>query len=202
MKTLKPGKQNAASRAETLSAGTTKHFTNASQELAFGGATYPVTQVKANLQEIADLRTATTEAQASAKAKVAAERAQLPQLLLFMAAYLAFVKATFGSAPDVLADFGLTPRKVPTPLTPEQKAAAKAKRTATREARGTRGSVQKKKVVGNVIGVVLTPVTAPQPSSSPPATATPNAPATGAVATPPAPGAVATPGSGTTTHAS
>ena len=45
-----------------------------------------------------------------------------------MAAFVAFVKATFGNSPDVLADFGLKPKKATTPLTVEQKAAAAAKR--------------------------------------------------------------------------
>jgi hypothetical protein len=47
-----------------------------------------------------------------------------------MAAYVAFVKATFGASPDALADFGLKPRKARPPLTIDQMAAAAAKRTA------------------------------------------------------------------------
>jgi hypothetical protein len=89
------------------------------------------------------------------------------------------VKVTaFGNQPDVLADFGLVPRKAPTPLTVEQKAAAAAKRKATRAARNTMGAVQKKKVVGTVTGVTITPITAPEPIA--PVTATPTAPIPGA----------------------
>jgi len=188
--TKKPGLQNTVTRAEALSTGTTKHFTNASQSLTFGGATHTVTEVTTNLGQIVSLRTATTDAQATAKAKVAAEKAQLPPLLLFMAAFLAFVKATFGNQPDVLADFGIAPKKVPTPLTVDQKAAAAAKRAATRKARGTTGSVQKKAIVGNVTGVSVTPITAPTaPSAQPAAPAAPAA----------APG-TATGGTGTTPH--
>src|ERR1700679_612524 len=97
-----PGLQNTATRAESLSEGTTKHFPNPSQTLTFGGATHTVTEVTTNLGQIVTLRTATTSAQATAKAKVATETTQLPPLLLFMAAFVAFVKATFGNQPDVL----------------------------------------------------------------------------------------------------
>jgi hypothetical protein len=188
--TTQTGKTATVSRAEALSEGITKHFPNAKQSLAFGGTTYTVTQVTTNLQEITDLRTATTDAQSSAKAKVAAEKAQLPPLLLFMAALVAFVKATFGDAPDVLADFGLVPKKARKPLTAEQLAAAKAKRKATRAARGTVGSKKKLAIVGNVTGVIVTPVTAPSAAPQP---ASANAPATAASAS-------AASGNGTTPH--
>jgi hypothetical protein len=193
--TANPGKQNSVVRAEALSEGTTKHFTNASQQLTIGGVVYTVTQVTTNLQEIVDLRTATTSAQASAKASVAAETAKLPLLLLFLAAYVAYVKATFGSSPTVLADFGLAPKKARKPLTPEQKAAASAKAKATRAARGTKGPVAKLAITGNVTGITVTPITAPV-APAPAAAPQPAAPAN---ASTPAPGASAsgTGGSGT-----
>jgi hypothetical protein len=195
--TPNPGKQNSVVRAEALSEGTTKHFTNASQQLTIGGVVYTVTQVTTNLQEIVDLRTATTNAQASAKASVAAETAKLPALLLFLAAYVAYVKATFGQSPTVLADFGLPPKKARKPLTPAQKAAASAKAKATRAARGTKGPVAILAVTGNVIGVTVTPITAPVAAAPAPAPQ-PTAPAN---ASTPAQGASAsgTGGSGTAT---
>jgi hypothetical protein len=151
--------------------------------LAFAGGSFTVSQVTAKMQTIATLRSDTEQAQATAKAKVAVENAQLPALLAFMTAYVAFVKATFGNTPDVLADFGLVPKTAPTPPTAETKVAAVAKRKATREARGTKGSVQKQSVKGNVTGVVVTPVTAPAPASPQPAAA----PATGSNGTGTAP---------------
>jgi hypothetical protein len=48
-----------------------------------------------------------------------------------MAALIAYVKTAFSNSPDVLADFGLTPKKVKAPLTIAQQAAAAAKRAAT-----------------------------------------------------------------------
>ena len=151
--------------------------------LAFANGSFTVSQVTAKLQTIATLRSDTEQAQATAKAKVAAETAQLPALLAFMSDYTAFVKATFGNTPDVLADFGVPPKKAPTPPSAETKLAAVAKREATRAARGTKGSVQKKSVKGNVTGVVVTPVTAPAPASPQPAAA----PATGSNGTGTAP---------------
>jgi hypothetical protein len=182
-----PSKQNAASRAEALSEGTTKHFPNASQQLTIGGVVYTVAQVTTNLQEITALRTATTDAQASAKVQVAAETVKLPPLLLFMAAYVAYVKATFGNAPDVLGDFGVPPRKPRKPLTTEQKAAANEKAKATRAARGTKGPVAIQAITGNVIGVTVTPITAPvapapAPAPQPTAPANASTPAQGASA--------------------
>ncbi|HEX3343864.1 MAG TPA: hypothetical protein VHS09_04790 [Polyangiaceae bacterium] len=192
MATQKATRTSTASGAEALSEGTTKHFPNASQSLAVGGGTYTVTDVTTKLGQIVSLRSATVAAQVSAKAKVAAERTQLPPLLLFMAAYVAFVKATFGQSPDALADFGLVPRKVRKPLTAEQLAAAKAKRIATRAARGTVGSTKKALITGNVVGVTVTPITAPAAEpSSPPLPA--SAPATGATAASPAGAAAPTP---------
>src|SRR5271165_3963291 len=68
------------------------------------------------------------------------------------------LKVMFAGQIDVLADFGLKPRKTPAPRTPAQKAASAAKAKATRTARNTMGPVQKLAVKGNVVGVTVTPV--------------------------------------------
>ena len=184
-------KSNRAVNAENLSTGTKKHYPNGSTQLTVGNVLYTVDQIDAKLQEIVTLRAATTDAQTSAKARVAEERAQLPALIAFMLAYVAYVKAAFGNAPEVLADFGLVPKKARTPLTPEEKAAAKAKRKATREARGTVGPVKKLGIVGNVVGVTVTPVTAPAAPASPAAPAAPAASAAVASPSPQPPAATA-----------
>jgi len=113
------------------------------------------------------LRNDVDAAHASIKAKLAAEKAQTPALRTFMSALVSYVKAGYGSAPDVLADFGIYP-KARTPLTVEAKAAASAKRAATRKARNTMGSVQKKAVKGDVVGITATPVTAAKPTVTAP----------------------------------
>ena|ERR1700677_1401288 len=68
-----------------------------------------------------------------------------------------------------LNDFGMQIPKVTGPQTVEAKALAKAKRAATRAARHTMGSVQKKAITGNVVAVTVTPVIAgaPVPSTAP-----------------------------------
>jgi hypothetical protein len=146
-------------RAEKYSEGTTKRFPNVALVLTIGGTQYTVAAVQANLQEIVSLRAATTAAQADAKKKVADERARRPALVTFLQDYGAFLRGTFGNSADALADFDIQPKKPRKPLTTEQKAAAKAKAKATREARGTKGPVAKLKTVGNVVGVTVTPIT-------------------------------------------
>ena len=160
----------------------------------FNGASYTVADVTGNLGKIPALRQATEQAQATAHGAVANEKGQLPALIAFMGAYIAFVKATFGNSPTTLADFAIPPKKARTLPTPEQKAAAKAKRKATRKARGTVGPVKKKSIKGNVVGVVVTPVTAPDAASPTPAAAP--SPAPGPT---PAPAAA---GTGATAHGS
>jgi hypothetical protein len=54
-----------------------------------------------------------------------------------------YVQMMFAGQIATLADFGLTPGKPRTPLTPEQKAASVAKAKATRAARHTMGTQQK-----------------------------------------------------------
>jgi hypothetical protein len=67
----------------------------------------------------------------------------------------------FGDAADILALFGLEPRKAPAPRTGEENAAAAAKAKATRTARGTASKKQKLAIKGNVTGITVVPTTAP-----------------------------------------
>ena len=102
----------------------------------------------------------------------------------------AFAKASYRNSPDVLADFGITSKARVAP-TVESKAAAVAKRAATRAARHTMGPKQKEGVKGDVTGVVVTPTKASSPTvAMPTAASSPTSPATsgvnsvGAAATP------------------
>jgi hypothetical protein len=161
-------KSTEAALAEQLAAGTQKHLSTMTQ-LMVDGSTITPAQAEAQLNALSALRTAVTAARTTLEAKIAAETAQLPALRVFLVAFVAFVRGTFGNSPDILADFGLLPKKATTPLTVEQKAAAAAKSKATREARGTTGKKAKLAVKGNVTGVVVTPVTTPAatPASEP-----------------------------------
>jgi len=161
-------------RAKQLILGTQKHYPNGSQQLSVGGATFTVTALTALMQSFVDGRAAVDAAKATATASVAADRAQAPSKMAVMSAFETVVRGTFGNSADVLADFGLTPRKRPTPLTAEQKAVAVAKRAATRAARHTMGTVQKKDIKGNVSASLVVTSPAAAPTATPPA---PGAPA-------------------------
>jgi hypothetical protein len=71
-----------------------------------------------------------------------------------------------------LAELMITPRKPYKPLSAEARAAANAKAKATRAARGTKGSVQKAAITGDVTGVTITPVIGGASSATPAPTAT------------------------------
>ena len=131
------GKSSMATRVTQIIAGARKHFPTGSQPITLGGASTTIDGAVSELQSFIDNRAAVVAAQATAKAKVSAERAALPALMAFISAFTAYVRLCFGSEADVLADFGLAPHKARTPMTAEQKAVAAAKRKATREARGT-----------------------------------------------------------------
>jgi hypothetical protein len=198
MATKKNTKGQVTGLAKELIAGTAKHLASTTQVALLGGSFTP-DQITSKLQLLVNLRSDVDASKATTKAKIANEAAQRPALRAFMSAFESFVKAAFGSSPDVLADFGISP-KARTPLTVEAKAAAAAKRAATRAARHTVGSNQKKGIKGDVTGVLVTPITASIPAVAP---SSPKAPATstGATAasspTPPAtsgvPAAAATP---------
>lgn len=180
MTTKSKGKKTVSALATQLIAGTNKRLASTTQVLIAGSSFTPA-QVIEKLQAIVNLRSNVDAAKASTKAKLAVEKADMPALRALMGAFVTFVNAAFGNQPDALADFGLHP-KARTPLTVEAKTAAAAKRKATREARNTMGSKQKKSVKGNVTGVTVTPLTAPKPAVAA-APESPNAPATSTGAT-------------------
>jgi hypothetical protein len=170
-------KGNVIALAEQLIAGTNKHLATLS-EMKVASGSYTPSQVTAQLQAFATLRKDVDAAKASTKAKLAAEKVEMPARRTFLDAYVSFVKAAFSKSPDVLADFGLQPKKARASLTVEQKAAAAAKRKSTRAARHVMGSKQRKLVSGDVTGVVVTPVTAAKQPVTTTAPASPTAPAT------------------------
>ncbi|HEY1695109.1 MAG TPA: hypothetical protein VGG39_23235 [Polyangiaceae bacterium] len=75
------------------------------------------------------------------------------------AAVKAVLVGKYGKSSSKLLAYAIAPAKVAV-VTPAARAAAAAKAAATRKARGTRGSVQKQQITGNVTGVVITPMTA------------------------------------------
>ena len=142
--------------AQQLIAGTAKHLGNVTN-VTLLGSTYTPAQLTAQLQRVGSLHSDLDAARAATEAKLAALNAGMTTIRPLMQALIAYVKAIYGSQPDVLGDFGVHPKAKRT-LTAEQNAAAAAKRQATREARGTKGSVQKKAIKGDVSGITVTPI--------------------------------------------
>ena len=167
--------------AKQLIAGTEKHLTGATP-VAFLGGSFTPAEITAKLQSLVTLRADVDAAKASTRAKLAAESANMPSLRTFMSAYVAYVKVVYGTSPDVLADFGIVP-KARAPVTAEGKVVAAAKRKATRAARHTMGTLQKKGIKGDVTGILVTPITA-APTVAAPATPTPPATSRGLTAAP------------------
>ncbi len=121
------GKAVRADLAKSLIAGVQKHL--ATTQLLVAGSTVTAPQIAAELQKLVDLRDAVDAARATLRTKVAAEAAQAPAPRAFMSAIVQAVRTAFGSQADVLADFGLTPKKARAPLT------IRAARRGSREAR-------------------------------------------------------------------
>jgi len=174
------GLNNKVVEVTKLLTGTKKRYPNGSQKLTFGGADHTVDEVNTNLQKFVDNRTAVDAANANAKAKVDAERAERGSLLAFVGEYVKFLLFTYGHAADVLGDFGIAPPKARTPMTAEAKAVAAAKRQATREARGIVPKKVKQGITGKVTAkLVVTPAAPsaePSPAATPAPTAGPTAP--------------------------
>jgi hypothetical protein len=160
-------------RVRNLVAGTQKHFSTGS--LTVGGATYDGATLVQILTNLGNAIAAADSAKTKWQDALKVGRDENAKAGPVLRAYQRYLVASFGSAPSTLADFGLVPPKAPLPKSTEQKAAAVAKSKATRASRHTMGKVQKQDVTGNVEGVVITPVIAPQPAVA--ASTGPSAPA-------------------------
>jgi hypothetical protein len=145
-------KATVLAAVQALIAGTEKHFPNGSFTL--GNTAYTTASLVALLQSVATALTALNTAQVAAKHALTTFQGALAQVDPVIQIYVRYLQATFANTALILADFGLEPRKVPAPLTVEQKAAAKAKAAATREARGTTSKKQKQIVETMVVAAV------------------------------------------------
>jgi len=95
-------------------------------------------------------------------------KTQLPQARKYIAALKAALRSYFGEDSPQLEQFGLKPRKAPTPLTSEQRAVRAAKARATRALRSTKGPVQKLGTKSGPMAVTVSAVV-PVAAESPPA---------------------------------
>ena len=150
----------------------------------------------ASFQQFIGAAEATKSSNHAWRADVQTERAAAKAAAPLGQELKASLKAKYGKSNAQLLKFGISPEKTPVRTTTD-KTTAVAKAKATRAARGTKGSVQKLEVVGNVTGVVITPVTAAPAGVTPAATGT-AASGGGGVAAPAAPASPAT--GGTPTH--
>jgi hypothetical protein len=146
--TVKPTKAKALAGVLALIAGTQKHFPNGT--FTIGNATLTAPALIGILQGLADAMAKENDAKAAAKDALTALRAEKARANPVVQGFRDLLLAMFGNATQTLADFGLAPHKARTPLTVNEKAAAKAKRTATREARGTKGPKAKLAIKGTV----------------------------------------------------
>jgi hypothetical protein len=161
MSTQKVTKVMLAQRVRDLVAGTDKHPLSA--PLTLGGQSFTQQALVQVLQSLGNALSTVDMAKASWQSALSDLGDTQAKVAPTLKAYRAWIVATYGNAPATLADFGLTPPKAPTPMTAEEKAAAVAKRTATRAARHTLGPKQKK----GIKGAVATPVTALAPTPAP-----------------------------------
>jgi hypothetical protein len=164
-------KDKLQQRVGILVAGTQKHFPTG--PLTVGGVTYESATLIQILQGLGTAIAGADVAKTQWNDALKNMQDQVAKAVPVLRAYQSYLIASFGNAPSTLAEFGLVPRSGPASLTVEQKAAAAAKGAATRAARHTQGSVQKKAVKGNVTGVVVTPIAATQPSAANPASGAP-----------------------------
>jgi len=116
-------------------------------------------QLIASFQKYVASAEATKSSNQAWRADVQTERAAELSVRPLRANVKSLLEGRFGKSGTQLTTFGYTPAKIGVKTT-TSKTAAVAKSKATRTARGTKGSVQKQSVSGNVTGVVITPVTA------------------------------------------
>jgi len=129
-------------------AGIRKHFASVPTILLGGKATKP-TDAIATLQAAIDAIDAAASAEQAFHGAVAAQHTAIATSNALLGELKTLVQSQLGSSEGILGDFGFTipKRQVPTEAT---KAAAVAKRAATRTARQTMGSRQKAKIKGAV----------------------------------------------------
>ena len=142
-------REQQQSSDQNLVDGLTKHASTLTS-LTFGGSSHPTAAILAVL----NARIASADAVASTRATwqgtVKADRDGRANNRAFVSGVRQALQLAFAGSIEGLADFGLSPRKVPAPRSPEEKAASVAKSKATRAARHTMGSKQKAQIKGTV----------------------------------------------------
>jgi hypothetical protein len=160
--------------------------------LTLAAQQYSLAQLTAIYQADSAAIDATDTAHATWQQKVADEQATHAITAKVTRALRSFLLGYYGDeAVAILGDFGLSAPKSTATTNVATKALAAAKGKATRAARGTTGSVQKKAVTGNVTSVVLT--STPGGTQVQPSAPTGTSPTANAATTPATPAPAATP---------
>ena len=124
------------------------------------GQSLSATQAVAFINVVLAAVAATANAKTSWKDAKMAEEALVAQEGATIRGIRSNLATLFSNNTTALAELMITPRKPYKPLSAAARAAANAKAKATRAARGTKGSVQKAAITGDVTGVTITPVVA------------------------------------------
>ena len=128
--------------------GIQKHLSNVSV-IPLAGKQFSPGDLSKVFQGQIDSANAVVATRAAWKGAVQSDRATATVVTQLLQALRAYVVNQFGEDPQILADFGFTPRKKAKP-SPETQVSAVAKRDATRKARHTMGKKQKKDIKGTV----------------------------------------------------
>lgn len=176
----KPSRQD---RLRKILAGLSLHE-QSTASITFGGVAHPVADLLVQIQKDITATDDTDKARAAWLEAVQRERDSHLRVNPLLSGIKQYVMLQYGntqSASTTLADFGYSPRKVPT-VKPATQVASAAKAKATRTARHTMGTQQKKEVTGTITTIVTAPPApaAPPVAPSPVASApVPGAPAAG-----------------------
>jgi hypothetical protein len=141
-----PGATQAA--LEALLAGLKGGLPANVTQITVNGQTHQVVDLQAEVQDYVDLYGAADEAAKAHVKAVQARDAKKPAILARLSELRAGIKTVLGRRNPDLSKFGMTPDKVPEPLTVDQKKQRAAKARATRAARHTMGPKAKKAVKG------------------------------------------------------
>ena len=114
--------------------------------LLIGGQATTQSALSSELASDVALFQAAIDARTKLDAAVTARKVAVPTVKQRYAQIVKAIEGLFAPGSPVLAQFGIHPRKSPTPLTAEQKAVKAEKAKLTRKARGTLGRKQKQAI--------------------------------------------------------
>jgi hypothetical protein len=146
-------RQNSATVVDSCSkrlAALKQYVSTSKATIAINGETYKVSDVIAMYQECLDTRATLNTQRAQVKATMASRSAAETQRQAADRALKPWVINQYGANSQQAHDFGFPPPKVPA-RTADEKAQTAALSLATREARHTMGSKQKKSIKGTIV---------------------------------------------------